>query len=135
MGAAPRPSYYYESQTKTLFHESQSISALHGSQTKTLQFLFKKALHLLHFLTTARREWRENVWKGLPRHPFLLSSTQWFKILKRYFLGRTIHIVYLYDNTVRSDPYLTEYPLKKLETSVGRSVVRIKRILIQNKTT
>ena len=29
----------------------------------------------------------------------------------------------------------SRYPLKKLETSFGRSVVRIKRILIQNKTT
>ena len=54
--------------------------------------------------------------------------------IKKILLGRAIHTVYLYDNTVRSDPYLTEYPLKKLETTFGRSVVRIKRILIQNKT-
>ena len=86
------------SQTRTLFYEGLST---------TLLFLLKKALHLLHFLTTARSEWRENVWKELPLHPFLLSSTQWFKILKRYFLGRAIHTVYFYDNTVRSDPYLT----------------------------
>ena len=40
--------------------------------------------------------------------------------IEEVLLGRAIHVIYLYKNTVRSDPYLTEYPLKKLETTFGR---------------
>ena len=72
--------------------------------------------------------------KGYHATPFSLHQLSGSKY-QEILLGRAIHTVYLYDNTVRSDPYLTEYPLKKLETSFGRSVVRIKRIFIQNKTT
>ena len=67
-----------------------------------------------------------------PSLPLLFNTV--VQNIEEVLLGRAIHVIYLYKNTVRSDPYLTEYPLKKLETTFGRSVVRIKRILIQNKT-
>ena len=84
-------------------------------------FLLKKALHFLHFLTITRREWRENVyfvderrkgWHGNSFPHTLLHSV--LQNIKKILLGRAIHIVYLNDNSVRPDPYLTDTPWKSL---------------------
>ena len=49
-------------------------------------------------------------WQLFP-HTFLHSVLQ---NIKEILLGRAIHIIYLNDNSVRPDPYLTDTPWKSL---------------------
>ena len=105
----------------TAFHEGQFITPLHGSQPKTATIFVEESIasSMLphHDQEGVKRKcvlrWWEKegvAWQLFP-HTFLHSVLQ---NIKEILLGRAIHTVYLYDNSVRPDPYLTDTPWKSL---------------------
>ena len=81
-------------------------------------------MELLNDSEGGSKEWKVGLWSC----PWFWCTIWWTCNRQKKKKFRIIYILH----SIHRIP--SRYPLKKLETSFGRSVVRIKRILIQNKT-